>query len=90
VSDSVGGNPSCIASGSAGLSTAATVIKSTASPIATNSNAAGRACGDAGIDGALARFAAALGQYTNDVGEQIQAASTLALSGSQDLITAGG
>ena len=50
------------------LGNAAIAVKSTSSPITTNSNAAGAACGDAGIDGALSRFAAALSEYTADLG----------------------
>jgi hypothetical protein len=90
VSPVVGGSPSCIASGADALGNAATAVKSASAPITTYCNAAGAACGDAHIDGALTRFASALGTYIADLGLQLDAASTLAQSGSHDLITAGG
>lgn len=86
----VGGNPSTIGDGGAGLTAAAPGLGERATGFTQAGSKGSAAVGDPSLAAALSRFAAAYSQICDDLETQLRAAGKLASNASADLATAGG
>lgn len=86
----VGGNPTVIGEAARALHARRTSVDTRPAGITTATGRAAGGCGDAHLSAALQRFGAAYGQFTGDVGTELNALATLADSASSDLHLAGG
>ena len=86
----VGGDPASIEAAGARLHRTSGAVGDRSGAIHRATSDAGGACDDARLAGALARFGAAYGQFTTDVGVELRALGTLVSSTGADLRTAGG
>jgi glucokinase len=87
---SVGGDPVSIAAGGAQLSSTGKSVATRPWGISSAQSAGSPASGGSPVDAALARFAAAYGEFVGDVALELAALGAVAASTAGDLNVAGG